>query len=66
VQEHAARLRVVRADDRLLASYGGVRKIPSVFVYDRRGALAHEFRRSQVEPPTRAELDRALSAVIPE
>lgn len=60
IEEHAAGLRVIPADDRLLAAYGGVRKIPSVFVYDRRGGLAHEFRRSQVEPPTRADIDRAL------
>lgn len=63
VKEHAAGLRVVRAEQQLLAAYGGVPKIPSVFVYDRRGALAHEFRRSQVEPPTRAQLDQALAAV---
>jgi thiol-disulfide isomerase/thioredoxin len=63
VEEHAAGLRVVRADQRLLGAYGGVPKIPSVFVYDRSGAMAHEFRRTQVEPPTRAELDRALAAL---
>ena len=53
-------LRVVPADQTLLASFGGVRKIPSLFVYNSRGGLVAQFRRSKRPPPSPAELSRAV------
>lgn len=61
--EHAPWLTVAEADDALLADLGGVPKIPSLFVFDGRGALVQAFRRHEIaHPPTEDELVRALSA----
>lgn len=53
-------LRVVRDDGTLLSKFGGVPKIPTLFVYDRHGRLVREFRTDQRRPPSRAELARAI------
>lgn len=59
-------LEVVRGDADVLRVFGGVPKIPSMFVYDREGRAVAEFRRDKRPPPRRAELrsaiDRALDA----
>jgi thiol-disulfide isomerase/thioredoxin len=44
-------LRVVAGDDTLLASLGGVPKIPAVLVYDRTGRLVASWRGTGGEPP---------------
>lgn len=56
-------LRVVRGDDALLRSLGGVRKIPTLFVFDARGVRVKAFRRSQRLPPTKKELGQLLSSL---
>lgn len=63
--EHAPWLQVVvRADQRLLDAFGGIPRVPTLFVYDAAGALVREFRRSDRDPPTRQELEEALAAAL--
>ena len=57
-------LTVVRADATLLKSLGGVRKIPSLFVFGRDGARLKEYRRSRRAPPTRTELAALLDPLL--
>ena len=59
--ESAPWLRVIRANKQLLRAFGGVPKVPSVFVYDRRGVLIHNYDRTRTRPPTAAELDKAIA-----
>jgi thiol-disulfide isomerase/thioredoxin len=54
-------LRVVRGDDEILSSLGGVPKIPSVFVFDRNGGKVKAYRRAERKPPTRQELEAVLA-----
>lgn len=57
-------LTVVRADDKLMHNLGGVRKIPSVFVYDRDGAKLKAYRRAKRKPPTKKELAQLLDPLL--
>lgn len=57
-------LTVVRGDSELLRQLGGVSKIPTVFVYDRRGTKIKAYRRSQRTPPTRAELAQLIDPLL--
>lgn len=57
-------LTVVPAADDLLGAFGGVPKIPTLLVFDRRGAAVAEFRRNLRPPPTLDELAAALDAAI--
>jgi thiol-disulfide isomerase/thioredoxin len=67
VAENAPWLPVVQSDDALLATLGGVPKIPSLFVFDRSGRLAQAFRRHEVAaPPTLAELRATLAPLLAE
>jgi thiol-disulfide isomerase/thioredoxin len=59
--ENAPWLQVVHADDSMLRSFGGVPKIPTVFVYDKRGQQVVAFRRNQRRPPTKSELQQAIT-----
>ncbi|ACY17656.1 TlpA family protein disulfide reductase [Haliangium ochraceum] len=58
-------LRVVRADEPLMAALGQPSKIPTMYVFDRAGALVHSFRRDRRPPPDRAELSAAVAEVLP-
>lgn len=51
---------IVHADAELLSEFGGVPKIPTLFVYDHAGQPVAEFRRGQRPPPTPAELEDAI------
>ncbi len=62
--DNAPWLRAVHADGELLAAFGGVTKIPTVFVYDQAGTLVREFRRSRRAPATRPELEAAIRDAI--
>jgi thiol-disulfide isomerase/thioredoxin len=53
-------LRVVTSTPDLMKRFGGVRKIPAIFVFDRRGSLVRTFRREQTGAPGEAELRQAL------
>jgi thiol-disulfide isomerase/thioredoxin len=53
-------LRVVRDDGTLLPRFGGVPKIPTLFIYDRGGRVVREFRRDQRPPPSASELGAAI------
>lgn len=55
-------LTVVRDDGTLLKRFGGVPKIPTVFVYDRDGKVVHEFRRNKRPPPDKRELAAAIDS----
>ena len=54
-------LRVVPIDDDLFAALGRPALIPSLYVYDRRGALVATFDRRDRTPPTADELDALLA-----
>lgn len=62
LDESAPWLTVVRDDGSLLPEFGGVPKIPTMFVYDRRGKIVREFRRNLRVPPTEAELSEAIDS----
>ena len=64
LNEWAPWLRVVRAKPPVIAALGGVPKIPSLFVYDRRGILVREFSRAKRAPPSRAELRAVFTATV--
>jgi thiol-disulfide isomerase/thioredoxin len=57
---HAPWLRVALGD-RLLPRFGGVPKIPTLFLFDRQGKLAKDYRRARRAPPTLDELRRDLA-----
>lgn len=59
--ENAPWLQVVHADDTMLEAFGGVPKIPTLFVYDQQGRQVVAFRRNKRTPPTRDELESAIS-----
>jgi len=59
VAEHAPWLRVVPADDALFELLGRPPKIPTMYVFDRRGALVEIYSRSERAMPDADEL-RAL------
>ncbi|MBX3162536.1 MAG: TlpA family protein disulfide reductase [Deltaproteobacteria bacterium] len=59
--EHAPWLRVVPADDELFAALGRPPKIPTIYIYDRTGALAAKFDRRERPQPTAAELEEILA-----
>jgi thiol-disulfide isomerase/thioredoxin len=61
---HAPWLSVVVADDGMLAEFGGVPKIPTLFIYDRRGRVVREFRRDQDLAPTRVDLESAIASAL--
>lgn len=56
---HAPWLRVVPADDRLFDTLGRPSKVPTIYVYDRTGALVTVYDRNERALPDAAEL-RAL------
>jgi thiol-disulfide isomerase/thioredoxin len=62
--QNAPWLRVVHADQKLLRHFGGVRKIPTVFVFDGSGRLVREFRRAMRAPPTLDELEAVVSEAL--
>lgn len=53
-------LRVVPADDALFTALGRPPKVPTLYVFDRRGALVETFDRRTRAMPTADELDRLL------
>lgn len=59
--EHAPWLQVVHATDPLMQSFGGVPKIPTMFVFASDGTLVAEFRRDRRAPPTREEVAAAVA-----
>ncbi len=50
-------LRVVQAGDALFAALGSPPKVPTILVFDARGALVATFDRLARKPPSSAELD---------
>lgn len=62
--DNAPWLEVVRDDGKLLSIFGGVPKIPTMFVYDRDGEIVHEFRRNKRPPPDKRELEAAIDSAI--
>lgn len=62
--ENAPWLQVVHANDSMLRAFGGVPKIPTLFVYDQTGRQIVAFRRNQRTPPTRAELEQAIAQAL--
>jgi len=57
---HAPWLRVIRADESLMASFGRVKKIPTIFVFDKDGKLVISFRREVSGIPSKDALVRAI------
>ena len=53
---HTPWLRVVPIDDALFAALGSPPQIPTIFVFDREGALVASYSRKLRPPPDRAEL----------
>jgi thiol-disulfide isomerase/thioredoxin len=51
---------IVHADDEMLAHFGHVPRIPTLFVYDAQGLVVAEFRRDKRPPPSLAELEAAI------
>lgn len=58
-------LQVVRANKDLFDAFGGVPKIPSMFVFDSKGRMVKEFRRAKRPPPSRHEVDQVLAGIKP-
>ncbi|HUH05097.1 MAG TPA: TlpA disulfide reductase family protein [Kofleriaceae bacterium] len=56
-------LTVVRGDDQLLRSLGGVSKIPTLFVFDAHGAAVKVYRPERRTPPGKKELMRVLTGL---
>lgn len=65
LKHNAQWLQVVRADKAIFEAFGGVPKIPSLFVFDRNGRIIKEYRGARRAPPTRGELDRLLGEIGP-
>jgi thiol-disulfide isomerase/thioredoxin len=55
---------IVHADSALLRGFGNVPNIPTLFVYDKSGAVVAEFRRNKRSPPTHAELEAAITSAL--
>lgn len=55
---------IVHADPNLLASFGKVPKIPTLFIYDEQGVVVAEFRRDKRPPPSHQELDAAIARAV--
>lgn len=51
---------IVSADSERLADFGGVPKIPTLFLYDAQGGVVEEYRRNQRPAPTPEELEAAI------
>ena len=51
---------IVSADEDMRATFGKVPKIPSLFLYNKHGAVVAEFRRDKGPPPTEQELEEAI------
>ncbi len=52
---------IVSADSKMLADFGGIPKIPSLFLYDADGRVVEEYRRNKRPAPTPEELDAAIT-----
>lgn len=63
LRDHAPWLPVVRGTPAMIAALGDVPKIPSVFVFDPRGALVQRWKRDETRPPTLDELRAALASM---
>ena len=61
LEMNAPWLRVVRSSPELMKSFGGVPKIPTLFVFDRYANLVEVFRREHRPPPQLAELAKAVA-----
>lgn len=59
--KHAPWLRVVPADDPLFTALGRPPKIPTIYVYDKAGALVATFDRRERPKPTTRELEAVLA-----
>lgn len=57
-------LQVVRADQALFTALGRPSKIPTVFLFNGEGALIERYLRAERAPPTREELERALTDAL--
>jgi len=57
----AIRWPVVAGTPQLRRAFGGVRRIPAMFIYDQAGRQLAAFRRSERPPPTLEELRTYLS-----
>lgn len=55
---------IVTADEDMRATFGTIPRIPSLFLYDKRGAVVAEFRRDKGPPPTQQELEEAISRAV--
>ncbi len=55
---------IVTADETMRGVFGGVPKIPSLFLYDAEGAVKHEFRRKGGPPPSRDVLEAAIRSLV--
>lgn len=62
--ESAPWLQVVRADGDLFAALGRPAKIPTLFVFERDGALVEAYLRAQRRPPDKAELQAAIERAM--
>ena len=60
--DNAPWLQVVRSDQTLLQTFGGVPKVPTLFVFNRAGRMVHSFRRNRRAPPSKGELAQAVAA----
>ena len=56
-------LRIVPADDKLFAAFGSPPTVPTIFVYDSRGALVETFDRRERPAPREQELDDLLRSI---
>lgn len=56
-------LRIVPANDALFAAFGRPPKVPTIFVYDSRGALVATFDRRERPVPREQELDDLLRSI---
>ncbi len=61
VKDHAAWLRVVKADDAVLAAMGGVTEIPSLFLFDADGKRIATYQHTERKPPELQELQDTVS-----
>ncbi|MBL4634373.1 MAG: hypothetical protein JKY56_10905, partial [Kofleriaceae bacterium] len=52
---------IVSADSKMLADFGGIPKIPSLFLYDADGRVVEEYRRNKRPAPSPEELDAAIA-----
>ncbi len=57
---------IVTADDDLRMHFGGVPKIPALFIYNGNGDVVAEFRRASGPPPSEEVLERAIVQAVAE